>query len=112
MTKHDRPVGVRQRIRDYIPGNAKCCTWHRESGVPVYAMGKQWRFPGCPRCDEKLAAGKVTADAPTPEQLLKQYKADGRAKGQRASVCARRTKARAAVSRWYLVSAIVSGRTE
>ena len=101
MIKWGRTNGIRESQRERIPGGDKRCTWHQD-GVPTYAMGRNWRAIGCPVCDEKLAAGKVTADAPTPAQLLEQHKAEGRAKGQRASVCARRTKARRVMSQLYL----------
>lgn len=43
---------------------AVTCEWHRV-GPPRWALGQNWREPGCPVCDAKLAAGKITATAPT-----------------------------------------------
>jgi hypothetical protein len=49
------------------------CDWHR-TGIPQFAWDGNWRKPGCPVCDVKLAEGKVTADAPTPEQFARAHR--------------------------------------
>lgn len=75
-TKWDRSLCRKERIvwvesEDYGTWCTRC-DWHKD-GVDVYAQGGNWRKPGCPVCDAKLARGEVTADAPPPEKFLEDW---------------------------------------
>lgn len=41
------------------------CMWHRV-GVPPHVRPGSFFQPGCPRCAENLAAGRVTGTEPAP----------------------------------------------
>lgn len=46
------------------------CLQHRR-GVEPLIQGQNWRNRNCCKCDEKVALGKVTEDAPTSTDLLR-----------------------------------------
>jgi hypothetical protein len=102
ITKWDRPAG-RKEISDRLPsvpgGGANRCEWHR-SGKPLWWSGAFFET-GCPECQAKLAAGKTTADAPTPEQAFALFKETKRKAGQRAAVALRQRQARAAMTKQF-----------
>jgi hypothetical protein len=60
------------------PKGTKVCNWHT-TGIPTYAAGANWaelgqdgRMP-CPRCMERVAAGKVdAATAKSPRKMAEQ----------------------------------------
>jgi len=51
----------------------KLCSWHR-LGTPFYAQGGLWAVRGCPKCEEKIACGKVPPDAPKPREFQRLLK--------------------------------------
>jgi hypothetical protein len=76
------------------------CNYHT-TGVPPWAKGKNWRVPNCSFCDAKVARGEVTEDAPLPEEVFRQWRAEGRKKDQRYEVTKRRKAARAAMTKQF-----------
>ena len=70
VTKWDKPTGVRALSAVHHWGaGGRPCNWH-EHGVPVYAQGGDWADPNCPACKAKVAAGKVSANAPRPREFM------------------------------------------
>ena len=51
------------------------CTWHR-SGIPAAYLETAFFVANCARCQEKLAAGLVSADAPSPGDLYRAFRAN------------------------------------
>jgi hypothetical protein len=75
--KHDRPSGLPEPTTRAAnsPKGTKVCRWHMRV-IPDYAIGTGWAELGqdgekpCPRCLERVAAGKVdAATAKSPGQL-------------------------------------------